>query len=303
MCSRAQDVADVHGDAGLSRARRAASAVHAHRDERGEVRPGDPGRLGDAAVLLGHREQLEARSRAALSPARARLVAGVAGQEAPVDLRRAGANSCCSMRSAARRRPTWRSPEGSASSSATAPGTSPRATSSSASARRTPATSGAASRAARYSRTAVSASPRSRAAWASAHPALGGLQLERREPPPDEGVVRGDGLRPPVEGDRGVHVAPARGRRARADQGRDVVRPGREDGREGRGRLLEPPGPEPRVGEAGLRGGEARPALQQLLVAPRRPPRCRPRGRRATRRAAPLASSGDTSPGADGGNA
>ena len=51
--------AEVHRHAGLPGARTAQRA-HVDRDERRQFRTGDPGRLADAAVLLGHREQLQA---------------------------------------------------------------------------------------------------------------------------------------------------------------------------------------------------------------------------------------------------
>ena len=139
-----------------------------------------------------------------------------------------------------------------------------------------------------YSRAAVSASPRSTRRLGQPHPPLGDLQLERREALAHEGVVRRDRLGATVEAQGRVHVAPADGRGARADEGREVVRPIRQH----RGEAPRPPlRAAPRAAARSARPVSRRPpgpaGASAASRSGARPTPCPRRARRSTPRAAP----------------
>ncbi len=288
--------ADVHGDPGLARPE-ALQRVHPHGDQGGEVRPRDAGRLGDAAVLLGHREHLEPLARRLL-PRPCDRVAGFPRQQSPVDLRRPRelllvhekprppqANLPVARRVGLQHRDR-----------AFGRRLAPRAAS--ASARRTPATSGAASSAPAYSRTAASASPRSIAAWASPIRRSVAWSLSAVSRARTSGVVRRGRLGPTVEAHRTVDVAAARRRRSPRPRG-PPRRPADPRGPRRTPRLPLPAAPRAAVRTPGpsapARGPAGASAASRIGA---RPTPCLRRARPATPHEGPSASSTDTSPAA-----
>ena len=188
--------ADVQGHAGLA-GPSASQRAHPHRDEGGEVGPRDPGRLRDVAVLLGHRRGAPA-PRAPPSPLpvrprrRGRAPAGPGRSPRP-GRTPAAPRGAPPAGGPPAGRPTGR-PRAARSPPHVAPGREQvgerephaRHLGRRLEGRRVLAHRG------------VRVSPIERG-LGQAHPSLGGLQLERREPPAHEGVVRGHGLRAAVE--------------------------------------------------------------------------------------------------------
>ena len=233
------------------------------------------GGLRDAAVLLGLSLEVEGLLGGALARQRL-LVGGCPGQHLPVHLPRLLVLPLGEQDRAEPQRHRRDRPRGSSSSVATARAPSPRATSRSARARRRLASSGAASRAVSYSPTAVSVVAGGLGGAGGGHVPVGDLELEPGRSLLHQRVVRGHLEGAAVAGEGPVHVALAKGRRARADEGRQVVRAAARGRRERRRRRRRVTGPQPRVAQPGLRRRQARAPLEDLLGSPGSPPRSPP---------------------------